>query len=41
MFVTCDERLVGALAAADTLRPEVPAALAEVRRLGISADRAR
>ena len=36
MFVTCDEHLVGALAAADTLRPEVPAALVAVRSLGIS-----
>jgi len=35
LFVARDGELVGALAAADTLRPEVPAALAEVRRLGI------
>ncbi len=36
MYVTSDERLVGALAAADTLRPEVPASLAAVRALGIA-----
>ena len=36
MCVACDGRLVGALAAADTLRPEVPAALAAVRELGIT-----
>jgi Cd2+/Zn2+-exporting ATPase/Cu+-exporting ATPase len=35
LFVTVDGRLAGILAAADTRRPEVPAALADVRRLGI------
>jgi Cu+-exporting ATPase len=35
LFVVCDSRLVGALAAADTLRSEVPAALAAVRGLGV------
>jgi Cu+-exporting ATPase len=35
LFVAREGELVGVLAAADTLRPEVPAALAEVRRLGI------
>jgi Cu+-exporting ATPase len=35
LFVARDGALIGVLAAADTLRPEVPAALAEVRRLGV------
>ncbi len=35
LYVARDGELVGALAAADTLRPDVPAALAEVRRLGV------
>lgn len=35
LFLESDQRLVGILAASDTLRPEVPAALAEVRSLGI------
>jgi Cd2+/Zn2+-exporting ATPase/Cu+-exporting ATPase len=35
LFVERDGRPVGALAAADTLRPEVPAALAAVRGLGV------
>lgn len=35
LFVLCDGRLVGVLAAADQVRPEVPAALAALRRLGI------
>ena len=35
LFVARDETLVGVLAAADTLRPEVPAALAEVRTMGV------
>lgn len=35
MLVTCDGAPVGVLAVADTLRPEVPAALADVRRAGI------
>ncbi len=35
LFVSCDGALAGVLAAADTLRPEVPAALAQVRALGI------
>ncbi len=35
LFLECDGQLAGLLAAADTLRPEVPAALAEARRLGI------
>jgi Cu+-exporting ATPase len=35
LFVRVDNELAGVLAAADTLRLEVPAALAEVRRLGI------
>jgi P-type Cu+ transporter len=35
LFVTVDSRLAGILAAADTRRPEVPAALAELRALGI------
>jgi P-type Cu+ transporter len=35
IYVTCDGLLVGVLAVADSLRPEVPAALAAARRLGI------
>lgn len=35
LFVRRDAELLGILAAADTLRPEVPAALAAVRRLGV------
>jgi Cu+-exporting ATPase len=36
LAVTADERLVGVLAAADTPRPEIPAALAELRELGLA-----
>ncbi len=35
LWVACDGALAGLLAAADTLRPEVPAALAALRELGI------
>lgn len=35
LFVAHNDDLVGVLAAADTLRPEVPAALAELRALGV------
>ena len=35
LFVARDDTLVGVLAAADTLRPEVPAALAETRTMGV------
>lgn len=35
LFVTKDDQLVGVLAAADTIRPEVPLAIARVRTLGI------
>ena len=35
LFVAVDGRPVGVLAATDTLRPEVPAALNELRRLGV------
>lgn len=35
LFMEYDGQLAGVLAAADTLRPEVPAALTEVRSLGI------
>lgn len=35
LFVAIDGQPVGVLAAMDTLRPEVPAALAELKRLGI------
>jgi Cd2+/Zn2+-exporting ATPase/Cu+-exporting ATPase len=35
LFLESDQQLVGVLAASDTLRPEVPAALAEARSLGI------
>jgi Cd2+/Zn2+-exporting ATPase/Cu+-exporting ATPase len=36
LFVAREGELIGVLAAADTLRPEVPAALAGVRALGVS-----
>jgi Cd2+/Zn2+-exporting ATPase/Cu+-exporting ATPase len=36
LFVTRDGELAGVLAAADTLRPEVPSALERVRALGVS-----
>ncbi len=36
LFVVCDGRLSGVLAAADTLRPEVPEAIAKIRSLGIT-----
>lgn len=36
LFVARDSELAGILAASDTLRPEVPAALAAVRALGVS-----
>jgi Cd2+/Zn2+-exporting ATPase/Cu+-exporting ATPase len=35
LVVTADTKLVGVLAAADTLRPEIPAAITELRRLGL------
>jgi len=35
LFMECDQELVGVFAAADTLRLEVPSALAEVRSLGL------
>jgi len=35
LFIARDDELVGILAAADTLRPEVPAALQSVRSLGV------
>jgi len=35
LYVLCDGEVAGILAAADTLRPEVPAALAAIRGLGI------
>lgn len=35
LFVMRDERLLGILAAADTLRPEIPEALRALRKLGI------
>jgi Cd2+/Zn2+-exporting ATPase/Cu+-exporting ATPase len=35
LFLSRDDQLAGVLAAADTLRPEVPAALAMVRALGV------
>jgi Cd2+/Zn2+-exporting ATPase/Cu+-exporting ATPase len=35
LFVTRDGELIGALAAADTLRPEVPAAIEAARALGV------
>jgi P-type Cu+ transporter len=36
LFIARDGELIGALEAADTVRPEVPEALAQVRALGIS-----
>ncbi|MGH8904730.1 MAG: heavy metal translocating P-type ATPase, partial [Egibacteraceae bacterium] len=36
LAVTADDTLVGLLAAADTLRPEIPQALAELRTLGFT-----
>jgi len=35
LFLSCNDELTAILAASDTLRPEVPAALAELRTLGI------
>lgn len=35
LYVVCDGKLAGVLAAADTLRPEVPEALAAMGRLGV------
>ncbi len=35
LYVARDEQLIGILAAADTLRPEVPTALQELRELGV------
>nr|WP_281412976.1 cation-translocating P-type ATPase [Geobacter grbiciae] len=35
LYVVCDGKIAGHLAASDTLRPEVPAALAELKNLGI------
>ena len=35
LYVACDDELAGVLAAADTARPEIPAALAAVRALGL------
>jgi Cd2+/Zn2+-exporting ATPase/Cu+-exporting ATPase len=35
LFVACDDALAGVLAAADTARPEISSALAEVRALGV------
>jgi Cd2+/Zn2+-exporting ATPase/Cu+-exporting ATPase len=35
LLVACDAEIVGVLAAADTLRPEVPAALEAVRAMGV------
>jgi P-type Cu+ transporter len=35
LYVTKDERLAGVLAASDTLRPEVPAAIESLRSLGL------
>jgi Cd2+/Zn2+-exporting ATPase/Cu+-exporting ATPase len=35
LYTACNEKIVGVLAAADTLRDEVPAALNELRALGI------
>jgi Cd2+/Zn2+-exporting ATPase/Cu+-exporting ATPase len=36
LFVTVEDQFAGVLAAADTLRPEVPAALAALRALGVA-----
>jgi Cd2+/Zn2+-exporting ATPase/Cu+-exporting ATPase len=35
LFMTCNDELAAVLAASDTLRPEVPAAIAKLRDLGI------
>jgi P-type Cu+ transporter len=35
LTVTADTKLIGVLAAADTLRPEIPAAITELRHLGL------
>lgn len=35
LFLACNNELAGVIAVADTLRPEVPAALAELRTLGV------
>ncbi|MBI3241134.1 MAG: cadmium-translocating P-type ATPase [Chloroflexi bacterium] len=35
LFVACDDQLIGVIAAADTLRSEVPGALADLRKLGV------
>jgi len=35
LWVVCDGKVVGVLAAADTIRPEIPDAFARVRKLGI------
>ncbi|MBI1800996.1 MAG: cadmium-translocating P-type ATPase [Chloroflexi bacterium] len=35
IYMSADEELVGVIAASDTLRPEVPTALAELRALGV------
>ncbi|MDZ7374297.1 MAG: cation-translocating P-type ATPase [candidate division KSB1 bacterium] len=35
LFLSCDGRVTGLVAVADKLRPEVPEAIAELRRLGI------
>jgi len=35
LYLTKDERLIGVLAASDTLRPEVPAAIDSLRSLGL------
>ncbi|MEU0204106.1 MULTISPECIES: HAD-IC family P-type ATPase [unclassified Streptomyces] len=36
LAVTADDKLIGVLAAADTLRPEIPTALAELKWLGLA-----
>ena len=36
LYIARDDELIGALAAADTVRPEVPAALQELRAMGIT-----
>jgi P-type Cu+ transporter len=35
LFVTCDDKLVGLIAAEDTLRPEVPSAFGAIKKLGL------